>query len=85
MPKFFFHILKRSGLINDPEGIDLPDLDAAKEEARHGIRQMVSVNVADGEETEIVSIEIWDEQHNDLATVTLAAAISATFPSLKIS
>jgi hypothetical protein len=80
MAKFFFHIRKRGRLISDPEGLELPDLDAAREEARNGIRQMVAAKVVAGEEADVVGIEICDDQHNDLATVTLAAAISATFP-----
>ena len=79
MPKYFFHIRKRAGLLTDPEGLKLPDLNAAREEARNGIRQMIAAKVAAGEEADVVGIEICDDQHNDLATVTLAAAISATF------
>ena len=80
MPEYFFHIRKRKGLVPDPEGLILPDLNAAREEACNGIRQMVAAKVAAGEEADVIGIEICDDQHNDLATITLAAAISATFP-----
>jgi hypothetical protein len=79
MPKFFFHIRKPGGLISDPEGLELPDLEAAREEARDGIRQMVAANVLAGEEPQVLGIEICDDRRRDVATVTLAAAISATF------
>jgi hypothetical protein len=69
MPKFFSHFRKTGALINDPEWLEFPDLDAAREEASDGIRQMIAAKVVAG-----------DDQRNDLATVTLAAAISATFP-----
>jgi hypothetical protein len=33
MPRFFFHIRGESGLREDPEGMELPDVEAARKEA----------------------------------------------------
>jgi hypothetical protein len=40
MPTFFFHVRDGDGLIEDPEGTDLPDLDAARAEALSAARQI---------------------------------------------
>jgi hypothetical protein len=66
MPKFFSHFRKTGALINDPEGLELPDLDAAREEASDGIRQMIAAKVVADEEADVVvsrsatiSVTIW--------------------------
>nr|WP_321182289.1 hypothetical protein [Methylobacterium sp. Leaf122] len=38
MPRFFFHIRDGATLIEDPDGSELPDLAAAREEAAQGAR-----------------------------------------------
>jgi len=48
MPLFFFHINENGDVLYDEEGSDLPDLDAAPEEAIEGIRQMISAAVLAG-------------------------------------
>jgi uncharacterized protein YoaH (UPF0181 family) len=80
MPTFYFHIRQRDNMVNDEEGVDLPNLTAAREEARQALREMVAAHISAGEEVRTVAIEICDGHRNDLATVSLASAISATFP-----
>jgi hypothetical protein len=80
MPTYYFHIRKADTIVNDEQGVDLPDLAAAREEARQALREMVAGHVSAGEKVRILAIEICDDRRNDLATVTLASAISATFP-----
>jgi len=50
MPRYFFHIEKEGRQIVDPEGIDLHDLDAAREEALESARQLMSDDVRNGRE-----------------------------------
>jgi hypothetical protein len=42
MPRFFFPIRDRDGLTADPEGTDLPDLEAARTGALAATREVVA-------------------------------------------
>ena len=42
MPRFFFDVVNRVGLVRDPEGAELPDEQAARSHALDSIRSMVS-------------------------------------------
>lgn len=42
MPNYYFHIRSSAGLIRDPEGIELPDLDAALAEAKRSARELLA-------------------------------------------
>ena len=48
MPKYFFNIQRGEEIIPDEEGIDLPDLDAVREEARVGAREILAEEVLKG-------------------------------------
>src|SRR4029077_21283011 len=48
MPLFFFHIKENGDVLYDEEGSDHIDLDAAREEAIEGIRQIISDAVLTG-------------------------------------
>ncbi|WP_134496746.1 DUF6894 family protein [Microvirga pakistanensis] len=41
MPRYFMHIRQGGQLIEDTEGVELPDLGAARAWALHGIRDLV--------------------------------------------
>ncbi|ARO53927.1 hypothetical protein B2G69_07030 [Methylorubrum zatmanii] len=62
MPLFFFHIRDGATLIEDPDGSELPDLAAAREEAAQGARfilaeKLKAGEVLDGQRFEITSAE----------------------------
>ena len=40
MPRYFFHLRYRTTLLEDEEGQELPDLEAAKAEALHALREI---------------------------------------------
>jgi len=48
MPRYFFHIREEEQVIVDDEGIDLPNLEAAREEAVAAARQLLSQSVLKG-------------------------------------
>ena len=48
MPLFYFHIKENGDVLYDDEGSDHPDLDAAREEAIEGIRQIISNAILTG-------------------------------------
>ena len=40
MPRYFLHVNNSIGFVEDEEGVELPDLDAAREKAAAGVRSM---------------------------------------------
>lgn len=48
MPRFFFHIVNGNGETRDEEGVELPDLAAARREALSGIRSMLREELTHG-------------------------------------
>jgi hypothetical protein len=80
MPLFYLHVLSTDGMGEDLEGADFPDLDAAKDEAREGIRALVADALFSGTELRVRSVEIRDETGKMLESVTLAQAIMGVIP-----
>jgi Domain of unknown function (DUF6894) len=42
MPHYYLHIRDGTELVEDPDGTDLPDLEAARQEALEGAREMLA-------------------------------------------
>ncbi|HEV7436522.1 MAG TPA: hypothetical protein VGO22_16895 [Pseudorhizobium sp.] len=80
MPKYFLHLRERDALIRDLEGAELKDLDAARNEAVHAIRDIVAEHIATGEKLMLQTVEICDEEGKHIATVKVAAALQDTMP-----
>jgi hypothetical protein len=58
MPKFYFHIRDDAGLIPDEEGMELPDIDAARKEAETGAREILADALRAHKEVDGKRIEI---------------------------
>ena len=69
MPRFFMHNREAERLIEDPDGSDLPDLDAAREEAAVAAREIAAERLRAGEPLDARRFEIHDEAGRLLATV----------------
>lgn len=80
MPKYFLHLRERDELVRDVEGAKFDDLNAARDEARNAIRDIVAEHIASGQELRLQTVEICDDKGGHVATVRLAEAISAIFP-----
>jgi hypothetical protein len=80
MPRYHLHLRFHARLVKDEEGSELPDLDAARHEARQALRDLVAEDISAGRPLRVRSVEICDEDGQDIATVSVAAAVSATFP-----
>ena len=63
MTTYFFHIRDDDRLIRDEEGLDLPDISAARKEAALSARNMVAEAIGTDEPLDHVAIEIWDDRH----------------------
>jgi hypothetical protein len=79
MPLYYLHLRSRDGFVRDIEGSDLPDLEAAKSEARDGIRGLVADALFAGTEIRLQSVEITNGSEN-LGQVTMAEVVSGIIP-----
>jgi hypothetical protein len=69
MPHFYLHLRDGDDLIEDPDGSDLPDVEAAKEEARVSARHILADRVRAGKLIGNQRFAIVDEVGNLCATV----------------
>jgi hypothetical protein len=75
MPRYYFHIRTADAFIRDPDGSDLPDLDAARVEAGHSARHLLAELLRDGEVVDGQVFEISDEAGAVLERVPLRSVI----------
>ena len=70
MPKYFFHVRDDNAYIEDREGQDLPDLDAARNEATVAARELFSEAVLQGDVLNDRKFEIADSHGTVRAVVS---------------
>jgi hypothetical protein len=75
MPKYFFHIRTVDALIRDPDGSDLPDLEAARIEAGHSARDLLAELLRGGEVLDGQVFEISDEAGNVLERIPFNSVV----------
>ena len=76
MPLYFLNVFNRTGCSADAEGMELPDLEAARAQAVDGIRSILQDEVAHGGIDFEGRVEVLDEGGNLLLTVTYRDAVS---------
>lgn len=69
MPRFHFHMRDGDRIIEDPDGANLPSLDAARAKATAAIREAASRPLRLGQDLTGRRFEIADESGRVLATV----------------
>ena len=74
MPHYHFHLHNRIGFVPDQEGLELPDLQAAREQALRSIRSIVSADVLDGLIDLNGGIEVMDGGPEPIAVIPFADA-----------
>ena len=74
--RFYFNLGDVHGVIPDEEGIDFPNLDAARAEARTSIQDLLADDIRRGSTTSRRHIEIADEHGATLDHVALAVTVS---------
>ena len=76
MPRFFFfHMRDEDWLVEDPEGSELPDLDAARAKAAAVACDYLAERLAAGEALNFQRVEIWDDGGRMLQTVPFPEAL----------
>jgi hypothetical protein len=77
MPRYYFHVFNDAVAMDD-EGVDLPDLDAAREQALESARELVCDAVHKGHLNLEHRIEIEDEKGERVLTLTFRDAFTVT-------
>jgi len=80
MPRFFLNIHNGLGFARDDEGIDLPNLEAARDKAIEGVRSILSEEIKGGALDLLGRIEITDDSGNILAQVPFSDAVDISMP-----
>jgi hypothetical protein len=75
MRRFYFHLRAGDELMPDEEGIDLPDLSAARSEAIEAARELLAGAIKDGRSEVPEALVIADEDGRTLDIVLLAAVL----------
>jgi hypothetical protein len=75
MPRYFFHIFNHE-IVMDEEGIDLPDLEAAREVALDSARDLVCESVHQGHLNLDHRLEVNDENGETLIVLTFREAFT---------
>ena len=75
MSRYFFHLHFLNELVTDPEGTELPDLEAAKTEARQFICEMAADYLRGGREFRLVSVRIYAEGKEMLTEVPVSEGL----------
>ncbi len=80
MPISYFHLDYPSDSLEDTEGTDCADLDAAQVEAKAVLREMAADHLAAGQLFEPIGISIADEAGDIAARVSVAEAVNEVLP-----
>jgi hypothetical protein len=76
MPRYYCHIRQGDRLIEDPDGIERPDLDAARAEALDGVRGLIGEAIRYGRDDWLdEAIVITDETGRELMTIPFIEAL----------
>lgn len=77
MPRFYFHVYNDVIAI-DEEGLELPDVEAAREQATESARELVCEGIHKGHLNLDHRIEVEDEGHERVLTVSYRDAFTVT-------
>ena len=72
MPRYYFHLARDGGRLQDEEGLALPDAEAAWYQAVRSARELVRAELALGTRWDHQAIEICDERGAPVDRLPLA-------------
>lgn len=75
MPRYYLHICNGIGFVEDTEGQELPNAEAARESAIKGARDLIASEVRDGVMNLSSFIEVEDENREHLFTLSFSEAV----------
>ena len=78
MPRYYMHCCNGNGFTEDQEGVELPDKEAAMRKAVAAARDVMAGDVRSGLLDLTSFIEVEDEQHNLILTLTFLEAVTVS-------
>ncbi len=69
MPRFHFHVRDSDNLFEDPDGAELPDLEAARADTVTAAREILAERIKAGQPLDGLQFEICDEAGRLVAMV----------------
>lgn len=75
MPRYFFHIREGSELIEDLEGVDLPDIASVEEEAIQAAREILADRIKSGKVIDGQAFHVVDANGARVAQIPFKAAL----------
>jgi hypothetical protein len=76
VPRFYFNLCNGAEFAEDPEGVELADYAAARRKAVESLRGVMSGDLLMGDLNTASFIEIEDDQHELVETVSFADVVS---------
>jgi hypothetical protein len=76
MTTFFFNFWDHNTYVPDPKGIELPNLDAVREQALKTARQLLDDGIAQGEDRSGWKFDIKDSRDETVLTLPFTEAAS---------
>lgn len=76
VPRYFLHICNGTGFVEDDEGLELPDREAARHAAMEGLRDITASELRAGQLNMASFIEIEDESGRHVMTIHFVEAVS---------
>ena len=71
MARFYFHVRTGDDLTEDPDGVELPDLAAAREEALRSAKDILAESIRSAKKDAPDCLIVADAKGRELATVPL--------------
>ena len=81
MPQYYFHIRQSDLLLEDPDGTELPDIQAARLVAIEGVRDLVAERLRQARQVEPHSVVIAGEDGKSLVEVTFLEVLQELMPA----
>ena len=76
MRRYFFHQITQAGLVHDPDGTVLPNLDHARKEAILDARNLMADAIRQGRDISHRSMQITDEEGNILLLLSFVDTVT---------
>jgi hypothetical protein len=75
MPRIYFHLLQRNGLIEDPEGAEFEDMPSARREAQKAALELI-VNFLEADRADnVVALQLTSADGESLEVISLTSVL----------
>jgi hypothetical protein len=71
MPRFYFYLKESGRMVSDEEGLELASAEVARVEAMDAAREILAQSVRSGEDPDVESLIVTDEDGHPIMSVSL--------------